>query len=276
MKRHKILIISASMILLATSYCTKGDESSIVTNDVLQLDVVQKRLFEIRYQLKLYKDKVGSYPLRLQMLVDKGYLKDIPKNELIINDGSVSSIQDGTADWYYNSMHGIIEPGSKDIADKISTNLKAPQKPSEIIPQKAIQECFESIAMSTNEKQLNDGLEKLRELSGNKLGKILVPQILYYQNLKNRTHRETMMVNYVINKLEIGKGEYLLGVLPYVGTDNPKLSQHICSILDYIESGNTGEPDYSYYYSVLEGYQRTSRSIPLELIRYMYKRDPGR
>jgi len=148
------------------------------------------------------------------------------------------------------------------------------------VPEKEIQDCLRSLVSASSEKETQDGLKRLRYLAGDRVGRNIVPQLIYFQQTyRPATRREAidshLAVEKVINRLEIREGQYLQGILPYIGTDDPQLRMRINSILKMVESGNAGTPDFSHYRSVLDSYQRTRGYIPIELVRYMFRRSPG-
>ena len=66
-----------------------------------QLAVVWQELGRLQEALSQYRYDKSAPPASLRVLVETGYLKDIPKNPLLRNDGSEAAVQDGSADWYY-------------------------------------------------------------------------------------------------------------------------------------------------------------------------------
>jgi len=280
MSTHTQLIAVLAVSIAATmSYSRGAPPPKTPLEHRLQLEAVEQQLDHLRGRLSVYKARFKAYPMNLQTLVEMKQIKDIPKNPLIRGDGSVASVQNGTADWYYDPDTGTIEPGSKEVADQIRAHY-LPTPRSRIVPEKEIQDCLHSLVSASSEKETQDGLKRLRYLAGDSVGRNIVPQLLYFQQTyRPATRREAIdshfAVEKLIDRLEIREGQYLQGILPYIGTDDPQLRKRINSILKLVESGNAGTPDFSYYRSVLDSYHRTRGCIPVELVRHMFRRSPG-
>ncbi len=66
----------------------------------------------MRKAIRSYQDEHGQPPETLDVLVEEKLLPAVPSNPFGPGDGSVATVQDGSADWVYNPQTGTIQPGN--------------------------------------------------------------------------------------------------------------------------------------------------------------------
>lgn len=151
----------------------------------------------------------------------------------------------------------------------ISASGLKQQEPSRTIkPDPAIQEAIHGLFREAkNLEEFHTQLTSLRTMAGENL----VPQLIYYK-LNAKDVVEGMALHIIVRELEISDIDLVLGITPYLGTNDAKLRRLLEELLDGIEKPRERDRDYKAHRNVIEA---SKDRPPLALIQHMYEKSPG-
>ena len=151
----------------------------------------------------------------------------------------------------------------------------AAKEPSEkravITPDAQIQAQLQRLLSVSNADDWAKDLDRLAKMAGRNYEK-LVPQLLYYSMYgKDAEGRhdvvQAMAPGVIAKKLEIHESHIASALVPYLGTDDPRLKKELFDLFSAF--------NFSGLQSMVDAQVRSGEDVPYELIRVMYQSKPG-
>ncbi len=148
------------------------------------------------------------------------------------------------------------------------------QQEEAITPDPLIQSAIRGLVIRESGEAFMEHLGVLREESGESFER-LIPQLIYH-SIRSQSTREGMIVGFIIDQLEIRDWQLVHGLIPYLGTGDPKVEREVRNWLGGTEDSSASRaPDYAHYRAFIQVRVQKGEELPRSLIHYMYDSEPG-
>jgi len=175
------------------------------------------------------------------------------------------------------ALIGLLTSNSPLPYARQSTSTSQQEKPRLPEPDRLLQASIERVMLGLedlNRAQKRAELDSLQSLAGPDYGH-LVPQLFLFSRQAKST-RNGMAFGVIVGSLRISDGSVLRALTPLLEVPGEQLQADLAGYLSEFEGATASRrPSFEHYRDFLRPATAVGKELPMGLVRYLFKRDPG-